>query len=67
MSIQNLVQKAVDTHNETATKATETRVQQLVNAIIQNEASIANLQKQNDGHKKALKELELPTPVKVEL
>ena len=67
MSVQNLIQKSVDAHNEKATAATETQVKQLVDAIISGEAQIATYQSQIVEYKKRLKALELPTPVKVEV
>ncbi len=67
MNVQLLINKAVTAHNEKNTEATETRVKYLVDSVIKNEAQIKLLQAANEGHKKELKELQMPEPISLEL
>jgi len=67
MSVQAHVQTVINKINEKAERNTEQTVENLVNKIISTKADIAQSQKNLVEYTKQLKELEMPTPVTLDL
>jgi F0F1-type ATP synthase alpha subunit len=66
-NVNHLVKKAVDQHNEARERSTENMVTDLVQKIIKTESDIKRMQAEVVEMKKTLKDLEMPTPVSLEL